>query len=200
MRAARLGHAIHGIRTSPAQQLGRTGRGSAGRAGRRADVAESAGDAAGVSGQREHARPQWRRRRRPATRRPAWLRTDSAGKCYHGNYTFLCRRHQQDKPGFPDTTWRVPAASRADELRAGDHRRALRDWQRHGRDKALMALLDARRDGRVHHRRHRQHGRCDRRRQGVVAGIVAAQTSDPDLKPTNWVVGRFGDPISDRRS
>lgn len=118
-----------------------------------------------------------------------------AGKCWHGNYTSFCPGINKDKPGFPNHGAARTAASQAttnfvqaiiDELSAIGNATE--------RDKALMALLDARGTVAFIIDDTGSMGGAIDGVKSVVAGIVSAQASDPDLKPTNWVVERFGDP------
>lgn len=118
-----------------------------------------------------------------------------AGKCWHGNYTSSCPGINKDKPAFPNHGAARAAASQAttnfvqgiiDELSAIGNATE--------RDKALMALLDARGTVAFIIDDTGSMGGAIDGVKGVVAGIVAAQVSDPDLKPTDWVVERFGDP------
>ena len=117
------------------------------------------------------------------------------GKCWHGNYTSSCPGINKDKPGFPNHGAARAAASQAtanfvqgiiDELSAIGNGTA--------RDKALMALLDARgTTAFIIDDTGSMSGGIDGVKS-VVAGIVTELANDPDLKPTNWVVERFGDP------
>jgi hypothetical protein len=118
-----------------------------------------------------------------------------AGKCWHGNYTSLCPGINKDKPGFPNHGAARAAASQAttnfvqgiiDELSAIGNATE--------RDKALMALLDARGTTAFIIDDTGSMGGAIDGVKSVVAGIVAELASDPELKPTNWVVERFGDP------
>jgi hypothetical protein len=117
------------------------------------------------------------------------------GKCWHGNYTSSCPGINKDKPAFPNHGAARGAAEQAttnfvqgiiDELSAIGNATE--------RDKALMALLDARGTTAFIIDDTGSMGGAIDGVKGVVAGIVAELASDPDLKPTNWVVERFGDP------
>ena len=123
-------------------------------------------------------------------------RCDSRGQVLARQLHLVVSRHQQGQAGVPELRRRrAPRPQQAttnfvqgiiDELSAIGNATE--------RDKALMALLDARGTVAFIIDDTGSMGGAIDGVKGVVAGIVAAQISDPDLKPTNWVVERFGDP------
>ena len=112
-----------------------------------------------------------------------------AGKCYHGNYTSFCPGINKDKPGFPNHG----AARGVAEQATLQFVQALVNTLA-GEDEAIMALLDVKgTTGFVID----DTGSMSATIGGVksiVGQIVNHLNSNPDLKPTNWLMERFGDP------
>jgi hypothetical protein len=112
-----------------------------------------------------------------------------AGKCWHGNYTSSCPGINKDKPEF-----RNHGAARAVAERATtDFVQGILDTLA-GNDKAIMALLDVRGTTAFIIDDTGSMGGAIAGVQSAVSQIVTTLNADPDLRPTNWVLERFGDP------
>jgi von Willebrand factor A domain-containing protein 7 len=112
------------------------------------------------------------------------------GKCWHGNYT-TCDGINKDRPdqGAPGEYQAARASSRA---ATEDYLKQITD-ELAGNAKALAALLDVRSFAFVID----DTGSMSADIAGVastVSQIVTLTDANPDLKPTEWMLERFGDP------
>ena len=112
-----------------------------------------------------------------------------AGKCYHGNYTSFCPGIDKDKPGFPNHGAARGVAEQATLQFVQGLLTGLA-----GEDEAIMALLDVKGTTGFVIDDTGSMGASIDGVKSIVGQIVNHLDTNPDLKPTNWLMERFGDP------
>jgi hypothetical protein len=114
------------------------------------------------------------------------------GKCYHGNYTFLCKGINKDKPGQGATGQHAAAVAVASAATKDYVQQILSEIA--GNDKAIRALLDLKGTlGFVVD----DTGSMGEEIAGVkstIARIVNEVRANADSQPDNYLLVRFGDP------
>src|SRR6266446_785634 len=120
----------------------------------------------------------------------------SAGKCYHGNETMGCIGINKDNDGtvngIPPSPFHGAARRVAEQATDNYVRLILSDIA--GNDRAVAALLDVKGTiGFVVDDTGSMGDEIDGVKSNIVS-IINALNSDPDTRPDNWLLERFGDP------